>query len=131
MSNSKPLTERIEDQGGLVALAAYERAGGYSAARQALTEMTPLEVQELVKEAIFQGINLLIIVVLDFMQRGETVYRASHGHILSGAFGIMAGPPPAERCRSAHPEAAPCRPPSGASHPTQGPGRCARCRFAR
>lgn len=34
--------------------------------------------------------NLMIIVVLDFMQRGESVYtRASTGHILSAAFGIM------------------------------------------
>ena len=34
--------------------------------------------------------NLLIVVVLDLMHRGESVYRsASQGHILSGAFGIM------------------------------------------
>lgn len=34
--------------------------------------------------------NLLIVVILDLMHRGESVYRtASQGHILSGAFGIM------------------------------------------
>lgn len=34
--------------------------------------------------------NLLIIVVLDFLHRKESMYtRASHGHILSAAFGIM------------------------------------------
>lgn len=34
--------------------------------------------------------NLLIIVVLDFLHRGESVYtRASQGHVLSGGFGIV------------------------------------------
>lgn len=34
--------------------------------------------------------NLVIIVVLDLLHRGESVYsRASQGHILAGAFGIM------------------------------------------
>jgi cation:H+ antiporter len=34
--------------------------------------------------------NLLIIVAIDFLQRGDSIYfRASQGHILSGAFGIM------------------------------------------
>lgn len=34
--------------------------------------------------------NLLIIVVLDFLHRGESVYtRAKQGHILSAAFGVM------------------------------------------
>jgi cation:H+ antiporter len=34
--------------------------------------------------------NLLIVVVLDLMHRGESVYRiASQGHILAGAFGVM------------------------------------------
>lgn len=34
--------------------------------------------------------NLLIVVILDLMHRGESVYRsASQGHILAGAFGIM------------------------------------------
>jgi len=34
--------------------------------------------------------NLMIIVVLDFLQRGESVYnRASTGHILSAGFGVV------------------------------------------
>lgn len=34
--------------------------------------------------------NLLIIVILDFLHRGESVYRkASQGHILSGGFGLI------------------------------------------
>lgn len=34
--------------------------------------------------------NLLMIVVLDFLQRGESVYtRASHGHILAAGFGVV------------------------------------------
>lgn len=34
--------------------------------------------------------NLLIVFILDLMHRGESVYtRASQGHILAGAFGIM------------------------------------------
>ena len=39
-----PLTERIDAAGGAVDLDAYERAGGYTAARQALTTMTPEQV---------------------------------------------------------------------------------------
>lgn len=52
---TKPLTQRIIDAGGLVNLATYEAAGGYAAARQALTEMTPAEVRDLVKEANLRG----------------------------------------------------------------------------
>jgi len=34
--------------------------------------------------------NLLMIVVLDFLHRGESVYtRASHGHILAAGFGVV------------------------------------------
>lgn len=34
--------------------------------------------------------NLMIIVILDFLHRGESVYRrASQGHILSAGFGVM------------------------------------------
>lgn len=34
--------------------------------------------------------NLLMIVILDFLQRGESVYtRASHGHILAAGFGVV------------------------------------------
>ncbi len=51
----KPLTGRIDDVGGLVSLEAYREAGGYEAARRALTEMTPGEVQEIVKEANLRG----------------------------------------------------------------------------
>ncbi|MDH3642652.1 MAG: SLBB domain-containing protein, partial [Gammaproteobacteria bacterium] len=51
----KPLLERIEAQDGLVAMAAYERAGGYQGARQVITSMTPVEVQDLVKEANLRG----------------------------------------------------------------------------
>ncbi|MCZ6711955.1 MAG: NADH-quinone oxidoreductase subunit NuoF [Gammaproteobacteria bacterium] len=51
----KPLTERIESVDGLVALAAYERAGGYDAARQVVISMAPVEVQDLVKEANLRG----------------------------------------------------------------------------
>ena len=51
----KPLTERIEAEDGLVPLAAFERMGGYEAARRAVTTMTPQEVQELVKDANLRG----------------------------------------------------------------------------
>jgi cation:H+ antiporter len=34
--------------------------------------------------------NLLMIVILDFLHRGESVYtRASHGHILAAGFGVV------------------------------------------
>ncbi len=52
---TKPLTQRIEDAGGLVSLAAYEGAGGYTAARQAVTGMTAAEVRTLVKDANLRG----------------------------------------------------------------------------
>ncbi len=55
MAGSKPLTERIESNDGVVNLAAYEAAGGYAAARRAINEMTPVEVQDLVKEANLRG----------------------------------------------------------------------------
>jgi NADH-quinone oxidoreductase subunit F len=51
----KPLTERIEAQGGLVDLSAYEAAGGYQAARHVVNEMTPGEVQTLVTAAKLRG----------------------------------------------------------------------------
>ncbi len=54
-SSSKPLTERIETENGLVDLAAYQRAGGYDAARRVVTSMTPEEVQDLVKDANLRG----------------------------------------------------------------------------
>ena len=46
----KPLTERIDACGGLVDMAAFEAAEGYATARRAVTEMTPQEIQEIVKE---------------------------------------------------------------------------------
>ena len=53
---AKPLTERIDAAGGgSVDLAAYELAGGYTAAREALTRMTPKGVQDLVKDANLRG----------------------------------------------------------------------------
>ena len=54
-SSSKPLTERIETENGLVDLAAYQRTGGYDAARRVVTSMTPEEVQDLVKDANLRG----------------------------------------------------------------------------
>ena len=51
----KPLTERIAAAGGAVDLAAYERAGGYAAARDALTKMSPKDVQEIVKSSNLRG----------------------------------------------------------------------------
>ncbi|MBH81606.1 MAG: NADH-quinone oxidoreductase subunit F [Gammaproteobacteria bacterium] len=54
-SSSKPLTERIETENGLVDLAAYQRAGGYDAARRVVTSMSPEEVQDLVKDANLRG----------------------------------------------------------------------------
>ncbi len=53
--STRPLTERIHAAGGPVDLAAYEAAGGYAAARRALTQMTPTEVQALVKQANLRG----------------------------------------------------------------------------
>ena len=56
MSNeTKPLTGLVEEVGGAVDAAAYEAGGGYAAARQALTGMTPEEVVALVKEANLRG----------------------------------------------------------------------------
>src|SRR5262245_45160915 len=53
--SDKPLTERITAAGGPVDLAAYERAGGYAAARDALTRMQPKDVQDVVKNANLRG----------------------------------------------------------------------------
>jgi NADH-quinone oxidoreductase subunit F len=48
------LTERFADD-AFATLDGYERAGGYGAARKALTEMTPAEVIDLVKASGLQG----------------------------------------------------------------------------
>ncbi len=57
--SGKPLTERIlaaaRDGQPVVDLAAYEAAGGYRAARRAVTAMTPAEIRELVKDANLRG----------------------------------------------------------------------------
>lgn len=53
--STKPLTERVEAVGGLVDMAAYENAGGYEAARQAITKSEPEAVQGLVKDADLRG----------------------------------------------------------------------------
>ncbi|MCZ6460495.1 MAG: NADH-quinone oxidoreductase subunit F, partial [Gammaproteobacteria bacterium] len=53
--STKPLTERTDAVGGLVDLAAYENAGGYEAARQAITTSSPEDVQALVKDANLRG----------------------------------------------------------------------------
>ncbi|MEM1436569.1 MAG: NADH-quinone oxidoreductase subunit NuoF [Pseudomonadota bacterium] len=55
MPGNRPLTERIDAAGGLVSLDAYEAAGGYGGARQAVTQMTPEAVRTLVKEANLRG----------------------------------------------------------------------------
>lgn len=54
-SETKPLTQRIEDAGGRVSLSAYETAEGYAAARSAVLEMTPEEVRSLVADANLRG----------------------------------------------------------------------------
>jgi NADH-quinone oxidoreductase subunit F len=51
----KPLSGRIEAAGGFVDLAAYERAGGYRALRDALTNHTPQAVQQVVKDSNLRG----------------------------------------------------------------------------
>jgi len=53
--SERPLTERVERVGGHVDLAAYTDAGGYAAARRAVTEMTPDAVRQLVTEANLRG----------------------------------------------------------------------------
>ena len=51
----KPLLGRVEEVHGHVDLQAYTEGGGYEAAKKALTQMTPDEVIELVKEANLRG----------------------------------------------------------------------------
>ena len=50
-----PLTGRIEAAGGLVDLDAYEAAGGYAAAREAIAAGSPEAVIETVKDAKLRG----------------------------------------------------------------------------
>ena len=55
-SFDKPLTERMNPDGSVVSLRAYELAGGYQAIRKVLrTGMTPMAVIEEVKEANLRG----------------------------------------------------------------------------
>lgn len=57
-----------------------------------VSSVTVAQVPEIAVGDVFGScvFNLLIIVVLDFLQRGESVYRrASQGHILGAGFGIM------------------------------------------
>ena len=51
----QPLTKNIDVERGPLDLAGYEQAGGYAAARKALSTMTPGEVTELVKSADLKG----------------------------------------------------------------------------
>ncbi len=51
----RPLTGRMHDDGRPVGFDEYRRAGGYEAARRALTEMEPSAVTELVQEAGLKG----------------------------------------------------------------------------
>jgi cation:H+ antiporter len=52
-----------------------------------LTEAPDIAVGTLLGSCVF---NLMIIVVLDFLMRGETIYqRVSSEHILSAAFGVI------------------------------------------
>ena len=51
----RPLTERALSNGGPVDLEAYQTAGGYSAARKALTSMSAEDIQTVVKDANLRG----------------------------------------------------------------------------
>ncbi len=53
--NETPLTSNIRSGEEPLNLRDYERAGGYQAARKALTEMTPGEVTEVVKQSGLKG----------------------------------------------------------------------------
>src|SRR5579884_3634841 len=51
----RPLTRDIRPDGEPLRLAAYERVGGYQAARTVLTRMTPADVIDLMKAANLRG----------------------------------------------------------------------------
>lgn len=55
IQETKPLIGRVDEVGGPVFLGDYQAGGGYEAARQALTQMTPSEVIDLVKDANLRG----------------------------------------------------------------------------
>jgi NADH-quinone oxidoreductase subunit F len=50
-----PLTRNIKSDREYVSLAEYERSGGYQAARKAVTDMSPREIQDIVKQANLRG----------------------------------------------------------------------------
>ncbi len=51
----KPLTENVRADAKPIDLKSYERAGGYRALRKALSEMTPAEVTQTVRDANLNG----------------------------------------------------------------------------
>ena len=53
--DTKPLIGRVEEVGDRVDLADYESGGGYGGARRALTQMSPEEVIDLVKDSGLKG----------------------------------------------------------------------------
>lgn len=53
--DKEPLTGRIKEVGGRVVLEDYESGGGYSGARRALTQMSPEDVIDLVRDAGLKG----------------------------------------------------------------------------
>lgn len=55
LQDTKPLIGRVQEVGGLVSLSDYESGGGYTAAKKALTQMTPAEIIDLVREANLRG----------------------------------------------------------------------------
>jgi cation:H+ antiporter len=74
---------------GLILLATVtslpELVTGVSAV--AVAQVPNIAIGDVLGSCVF---NLLIIVVLDFLHRGESVYtRASQGHILSAGFGVI------------------------------------------
>ena len=55
MAGEKPLTGRIRPDGEMLDLGGYERAGGYQGLRKALTNMTPAQVVDEVKDSNLRG----------------------------------------------------------------------------
>jgi len=55
MEPERPLTEHIKPDGEPLSIKEYERTGGYQALRRALKEMTPSDVQKVVKDSGLRG----------------------------------------------------------------------------
>ena len=55
MEPERPLTEYIKPDGEPLSIKEYERTGGYQALRRALKEMTPSDVQKVVKDSGLRG----------------------------------------------------------------------------